>query len=130
MPQNIWICPECFDEDTGPMEFKTFEAYQEHMQKVHSSPQGPKKVVVEPLVAPQPQKKAVEVRKTEPIALAYRYQGVCPDCGASIETIEIEAEQPKQRYCVAWCPSCKVSKQQRRVPALTAHDHTSNQKSK
>jgi CRISPR/Cas system-associated protein Cas10 (large subunit of type III CRISPR-Cas system) len=130
---NTWICPECFDEETGPMEFKTFEAYQEHMQKAHGSALEEEKAVVEPLAGSQPPKKAdlEPVRRSrEAISLTYKYQGRCPACGTEVETIELEAEKGKQKICVAWCPVCKVSREQRKVPALTAHDYTSKQKSK
>ena len=108
---NIWVCPNCTTEE-DIKEFKTLEEYQDHMKKVHGGKVEPKKEE-KPVKPPTPEP------KPEKIELVYKYEGKCPNCRAILETIPLDTDKRKKDiYVIAWCPICKMKRDQKEVARL------------
>ena len=109
---RTWICPQCFSEQTGPLEFDTEEEFKEHIKKVHTI--GAK----QPEQINKPKPVAAEQPKAEPkpIKLTYQYTGQCAKCGGQVDTLDISIRN--DYFIVAWCNNCKNKLTQRKVTKL------------
>lgn len=121
-----WICPNCFDENSGPLEFETEEKWKEHMVKFHpvsvaKNPSAkPKKNTRKESKVDVPSQAPAAVVEKEPIKLTYKYVGNCEFCGGEIETIELDVGvRTKEHVCLAWCNNCKKKLSQRKVAKLS-----------
>jgi len=143
MRNKTWICPKCFDDESGPLEFKSNADLIEHNKAVHPGEGDPRvdPKVKEPVrsdpVKPTGVEKAQEAVKklkppiegrqkmkidpdtqTEKLELVYRYIGQCPYCGSQVETIPLDVNKTKNHFQIAWCPSCREKLHQREVVKL------------
>jgi len=106
---NTWICPYCFSEEKGPLEFTDEAKYRAHMEEHKKAPRV------------EPAKKEPEPKpKPKPIELVYKYEGDCEVCGSSIDTIPLDtAEKGSSKLIiVGWCPRCREKKAQKEVAKL------------
>jgi len=109
---RTWICPQCFSEETGPLEFETEEEWREHMKTHHTID------VKKPKQINKPKPAAVEKPKVkpEPLKLTYKWTGQCSNCGGQVDTLDISIRN--DFFVVAWCNGCKRKLAQRKVAKL------------
>lgn len=104
-----WICSKCFNEETGPLGFATFELYQAHNKKFHSESEEKlvdrrskeEKPVNVPLRTPKPSIQERAKIKLDEIKLTYKYVGICPNCNGEVDTIELPVYD--KSIVIAYC---------------------------
>ncbi len=92
MPKIDWPCIKCNQELSSSQELKEHRCGQ------------PKKLGM----SPEEKKILAEANKSKPIKLIYKYEGTC-ECGAGVDTIELETAKKTKVNVICWCNTCRKS---------------------